>query len=102
MLTPRDSAAPPSTTSRSTSTLPIPTSVLKTEWETSTAREAPEPWGTTITVQRRSELRRSEPRLISPLPAPTSGYRGIAKIGRGGLSVNVPDRDPGHAPLGRL
>src|ERR1043166_3345355 len=53
-LTPRDSAVPPSTSISSVSTLPIPTSAFTTACDTPTARDEPEPCGTTMTVQRRS------------------------------------------------
>jgi hypothetical protein len=58
MLTPRDKAATPNTRSRSTNTLPIPTRAFRTVCDTTTAREDPEPWGTTMTVHFGSELRR--------------------------------------------
>src|SRR5882762_1164752 len=53
-VTPRESAVPPSTSTSSAKTLPIPTSALKTVCDTSTARDEPDPCGTSITVQRRS------------------------------------------------
>src|SRR6266487_3695910 len=55
-LTPRDSAVPPSTRNSSATTLPMPTSALTTVCDTSTARDEPDPWGTSMTVQRRSAL----------------------------------------------
>ena len=54
MFTPREMAATPSTRNASTNTLPIPKRALTNVWDTSTARDEPEPWGTTMTVQRRS------------------------------------------------
>src|SRR3989442_7760907 len=54
MLTPRDNAVPPRTRKSSATTLPIPTSALTTVCDTSTARDEPEPCGTSMTVQRRS------------------------------------------------
>ena len=57
MLTPRHSAAPPSSRRTSTIAVASPTAVLNTAWDTSTPRDPPEPWGTTSNVQRRSDLR---------------------------------------------
>ena len=54
MLIPRESAAPPRTKNVSASRLPIPIKALTTVCDTSTARDAPAPCGTSMTVQRRS------------------------------------------------
>src|SRR6185437_5603746 len=54
MEMPRVSAAPPSTTRTRPRTDPKPINALTTESDTSTARDEPDPCGTTMTVQRRS------------------------------------------------
>src|SRR5216684_1638646 len=65
MFTPREMAATPSTRNVSTTTLPIPTRALTAVCDTSTAREDPEPCGTSMTVQRRSAFLRIALRTTS-------------------------------------
>src|SRR3989442_1206858 len=64
MFTPREMAATPSTRKGNATTLPMPTSALTKVCDTSTARDDPQPCGTTMTVQRRSAFLR----IRSPRP----------------------------------
>src|SRR5260370_12538848 len=54
MFTPRQRAATPSTKKVSATTLPIPASPARNACETATLFDPPAPWGTSMTVQRRS------------------------------------------------
>src|SRR3989449_8269494 len=64
-------AATPSTRKVNATTLPMPTSALTKVCDTSTARDDPEPCGTTMTVQRRSaflRIRSPRPRIKTVSP----------------------------------
>src|SRR2546430_8539997 len=71
MFTPREMAATPSTRKVNATTLPMPMSALTKVCDTSTARDDPEPCGTTMTVQRRSaflRIRSPRPRIKTVSP----------------------------------
>src|SRR6266576_6661012 len=122
MFTPRTIAALPSTTTISTMTPPIPMNAFITVCDTSTARDVPDPCGTSITVQRRSACLRigtTIPRVqrdrvaagwrrryatscdsANPGQGVGSGPEGTAIIRPTVEGVNTPQRDLSHEGLG--
>src|SRR6266513_2987041 len=122
MFTPREMAATPSTRNVSATTLPIPTSAFTNVCDTSTARDEPEPCGTTIRVQRRSaflriasrrphlktiRLRRNRaPVLYGPAVWRTRTGRGVrspvwtSKVRLDWKAVNTAAGEPNHHPEG--
>src|SRR2546422_1118633 len=89
MFTPREMAATPSTRKVNATTLPMPTSALTKVCDTSTARDDPEPCGTTMTVQRRSAFLR----IRSPRPRIKTVSAGTEKAP---VHQDLPKGEPGQ------
>src|SRR2546430_6822008 len=89
MFTPREMAATPSTRKVNATTLPMPMSALTKVCDTSTARDDPEPCGTTMTVQRCSAFLR----IRSPRPRIKTGSPGTAKAP---VHQDLPKGEPGQ------